>query len=75
MLIEQIKFIETTQFDYQINFIYKGNNLQTPNIPRSATAEEVVAIIKPMLIEFDAKRAQTNFDLLRQTFEGQSVDI
>lgn len=75
MLIEQIHFIETTQFEYQISFIYKGQNLQTGNIARAATGQQVIDTIKPILIDFDARRAQTNFDALKVQFEGKSADI
>ena len=75
MLIEQIKFIETNPFSYQINSIYRGQNLQTNDIDRSATYDDVLNIINPMLAEYDAKRADDNFNFVKKQLEGNNVDL
>lgn len=73
--ISQIKFIETTPFDYQLSFIYDGNNLETENIPRISKQEEVVAVINKKLDAWDLGRAKTNYDTLKALFEGKNVNI
>lgn len=75
MLIEQIKFIETSPYSYQLNFIYDGNNLQTQNIDKSATQANVVTIVKDFVNAFDSRRAKTNYDNLKTIFDGKTVNI
>lgn len=75
MLIEQIKFIENPPYDYQLNFIYDGNNLQTGSTDKTATQQEVVSIVKNLVNDFDAHRAKTNYNNLKASFEGKSVNI
>lgn len=75
MLIEQIKFIENSPYDYRLNFIYDGNNLETNNIDKTATQAEVVTIVKNIVNDYDARRAKTNYNNLKSAFEGKSVNI
>lgn len=75
MLIEQIKFIENSPYDYRLNFIYDGNNLETNNIDKTATQAEVVTIVKSLVNDYDARRAKTNYNNLKASFEGKSVNI
>lgn len=73
--ISQIKFIETTSFDYQIEFIYDGSALRTKNIERQDETAKVVSIINALLDDWDLKRAKTNYDALKVAFEGKTVNI
>lgn len=75
MLIEQIKFIENSPYDYQLAFVYDGNALQTRTIDKTATQAEVVAIVKNIVNNYDALRAKTNYNNLKAAFEGKSVNI
>lgn len=75
MLIEQIKFIESGDYQYQINFMYDGKNLQTGNIDKSAEQKDVVEIIKAVISDFDTRRAKSNYEALKSNFEGKSVNI
>lgn len=75
MLIEQIKFVETSPYSYQLNFIYDSNNLQTPNIDKTAVQSEVVTIVKAFVNDFDAKRSKSNYTSLKTAFEGKTVNI
>lgn len=75
MLIEQITFLEYDQFTYQINFMYKGQNLQTDNIARTTSKEDVTAMLQKIVSDFDVQRADQNYQSIKKQFEGQSVDI
>lgn len=73
--ISQIHFVEPTDFDFQLNFLYKGKNLQTVSIPRSYTVQQITTIINTLLDDFDLRSSDTNYQSLKLTFEGKSVDI
>lgn len=73
--IEQIKFIETSPYTYQLSFIYDKNALDTNNIDKTRTQEEVVSYLQNFLADFDARRAKSNYDTLKTNFEGKSVTI
>lgn len=75
MFIEQIHFVEVDQFNFQVQFLYKGQVLQTGSFPRSTVAADLVPFLQSLCTAFDNQRAQGNFDSLVTNFEGKSVDI
>lgn len=75
MQLSQIQFIETSDAEYQILFLYKGHSLQSGNLLRSMTAEQIVPLLKKICSDFDTVRADTNFDALKAQYEGQTITI
>ena len=75
MQIDNITFIEITSYEYQVTFMYNGSNLQTGNIPRTASEEEFLTIIRQVIAVYDAQRADNNFNSIKELYQGQSKDI
>lgn len=73
--IENLHFVPVSPFTYKIQFGYKGNALESPEIERVKTQAEVVTILQAYLTQYDSQVAQTNYDAISAAFEGATVDI
>lgn len=73
--IDQIKFIETGPYQYQIAFLYNTHALQTDNLPKSSTVGAIVPILQQLCANDDVQSATANYTSLKNAFDGKSADI
>ena len=74
-LIEDIQFREIGDDSFEVNFIYDSRNLTTERILRTASKPEIRdEVIRTLKVWLD-KRAQENYDLLVDEYEGKDINV
>ena len=73
--IDQIDLVETGLYEYRINFIYNGHQLQTGNIAKSNTLPTIIPILQNVCSVDDSLSADANYTSLKNQFQGKSADI
>lgn len=73
MEITQIKLIENSDFTFRVSFLIDGHNLETREIERITSPEEVDNIIKETANAWLSKRALSNFSVIKKTFEDKTI--
>lgn len=80
--VEKIHFIELGQFSFMVSFLYKGQNLQTGELPKELVAGDSKRSLKmvsdAMIMvcrEYDQRSGGELFVTLMKTFEGTSQTL
>lgn len=73
--VQQAKVVETGSFSYIVTFSYKGNNLQTSQLARTASEESVKEAIWSAINGWDASRAEDNFTAFKARIESGAYEI
>lgn len=71
--ITDVRFIENSDYQFQINFGYNGLVLTTPNIDRATNRQEVKMVILETARLSDQKRSSDNYGTLKKRFDGKST--
>jgi hypothetical protein len=74
MEIKAIKLIENSDLNFYVSFMYGDHNLQTSELPRSTTKEEVLNEIKRVVDDWEQKRADENFQELKE-LENEVIKV
>jgi hypothetical protein len=75
MTIETIHFNEQGDFEFKVSFMYSGHNLETVAMPRTTAKADIVKEIMRVVNEWEAQRADTNYQSLKTQYEGKTVTL
>ena len=67
--ITDIQFIETSDYQFRVNFRYAGLLLTISNLDRNISQDEVKILVLNTIQLSEQKRADDNYQLLKNTFE------
>lgn len=73
--IEQITFLEITDFEFKVQFAYSSKVLQTKAISRTATEAEILLVIKDAIQIFDSNYNEQAFNAMVAKYSGKSLVI
>lgn len=71
--ITSLLFRETTDFTFRVSFSYSGVPLETPDMSRTATTDEIKGVIANTVDAYVGKRADTNYQSLKTQFDGKQT--
>ena len=75
MNIEGIKVEEVNDGFFRLSFLFNRHALVTENLPKATKREEVVEAIKRSVKSFKELRAENNYSLIVEEFEGKTINI
>jgi hypothetical protein len=73
--IDQILFLEKTDFEFQVQFTYCDKIITTKQLPRTVTEAEILDIIREAVIIFDNNYNEEAFNNMKAKYSGKSLVI
>jgi len=75
MNIEGIKVEEVNDGFFRLSFLFDGHALVTENLSKAMNKEDVAEAIKRSVTSFKELRAENNYSLIVEEFEGKTISI
>jgi hypothetical protein len=75
MKIKGTNLIEVSPSEFQVQFKYKKDVLQTPSLPNATTKDELTALLRNMCGEYDTKRAEGNLDEIKAFLANDPIEL
>ena len=72
-IIKDIKFAETSDFNFKIHFKYKGLILSTPDMARTISINDIKSTIISAVETTEQRRSDDNYATLKSNFDGKET--
>lgn len=73
--LTDIALAEAGDHFFIVSWMYQSHNLKTGPLSRTSTMQEVKEAIVQVMASWLVARADNNFQLLKDTYEGESITI
>ncbi len=73
--LTDIALAEAGDHFFIVSWMYQSHNLETAPLARTSTTQEVKAAVVQVMASWLIARADDNFQILRDTYEGGSITI